>query len=211
MSPFYPTQSSKVYSIYFLHVKRDWIRTILKINWKIIDVDRIEIDRGRAEKNFSNLLFFLTNLDAALRVPAGGIYEEDTHFLHASTIYIHMDGGNIVWGNLTYIKHCPTPYWVTSPHIPDNSYVRAYIRMSHGDGLLSFLDPFPYNRGLNIHGDRAFIRVANNEILTAFLKPENHPLNQYMGPRLYVRMPNHNHTLYSATFRYIDGYRPDWL
>ena len=122
-----------------------------------------------------------------------------------------MEGGNILRGDLTYIRNCPTPLWVTSPHTADNSSVRAYVRVSHGGGLLAFLHPFPYNRGANIHGDRGFIRTADDDIFTAFLEPDNHTLSEYMEPRLYVRMPNHNHTLYSATLRYIDGHRPDWL
>ena len=176
----------------------------------MIDVNRIEIDRGRAEINFSNL-FFLSKLDAAFRVPAEMNYEPETHFLHASTVYLHMEGGNVLSGDLTYLRHCPTPFWVTSPQTAVISTVSVYIRVSHGAGLLGFLQPYSYNRGPNIHGDRAFIRVANNEILTAFLEPDNQTLNQYMGPRFYVRMPNHNHILYSATLRYVDGHRPDWL
>ena len=121
-----------------------------------------------------------------------------------------MEGGNILRGNLTYIRDCPTPFWVIW-HTGTTISERAYVRVSHGGGLLAFLHPFPYNHGSSIHGDRGFVRTVNNEILTAFLKPDNHTLNEYMGPRLYVRMSNHNNTLYSATLRYIDGYRPHWL
>ena len=121
-----------------------------------------------------------------------------------------MEGGNILKGDLTYIRHCPPPFWVIW-HTANNFSERAYVRVSHGGGLLAFLHPFPYNRGSSIHGDRGFVRTANNEILTAFLKPDNHTLDQRTEPLLYVRMPNHNHTVYSGALQYIDGSRPDWL
>ena len=122
-----------------------------------------------------------------------------------------MEGGNILWGVFAYIRHCPIPFWVTSPHdavIPTSS---VYVRVSNGGGLIAFLEPFSHNRTASIHGDRAFVRVANNEILTAFLMPEDVPVDQYRAPRLYVRMPNHNYTLYAAALLHIDGHRPDWL
>ena len=123
-----------------------------------------------------------------------------------------MTGGNILRGYFVYLRNCPIPFWVVSPEhaLPIE---RAYIREPYGGegGLLAFLQPFPHNHASNIHGDRAFIRRSNNEIFTAFLTPDNHILDEYMEPRLYVRMPNHNFTLYSAPLQHIDGHRPNWL
>ena len=121
-----------------------------------------------------------------------------------------MAGGSIIMGYLTFIRNS-IPLWVTSPLTGDISTPRAYVRVPHRGGLIAFLHAFPHDRASNIHGDRGFLRTANNEILTAFLKPHNQTLDVRRGARLYIRMPNHNYELYSAALRYVDGHRPDWL
>ena len=83
--------------------------------------------------------------------------------------------------------------------------------MPNGDGLTAVLQPFFHSQTGTIHGDRCFLRLNYTQIFTAFLVPEYHPPNIYMEPRVFIRMSNHNHTLYSGYLQDLDGYRPEWL
>ena len=116
-----------------------------------------------------------------------------------------MPGDRVVTGVLREIG-LRIPTWVLPPHPRNNYREHVYVRLPNGYGLSSHLDEIVHpENDISVDGFRCYIPVLDNIVLTAVLEPYNYDLHFSSSPRVFMRIPYQNFTLYTGLLQ--RGYR----
>lgn len=126
-----------------------------------------------------------------------------------------MPGDEVLTGVMQYIGNRPIPTWVMTPHAGDNnSQERVFILIPHGRNLIVNLEPFHNHHNQNFQDYRCFITSRMHIIFATHLRRCNYPIlfpPLIVYPLIFVRIPDHNNTIYGGQLHLEDGHVPEWL
>lgn len=116
-------------------------------------------------------------------------------------VFIQMPKDSVFFGVLENTGWRPIPAWVTSPHSEPNMEERVFVQLPHAPGLVARLAHYHDYNNVSVQANRCFIQSDNDIFFLANLDSRNHPLGLVYIPRVYVRIPDPNNTVYTGLLR----------
>lgn len=158
-----------------------------------------------------SLIYFFCQLDPS-KTPAANT---PTVYQQPPRVYLHTPDDCIFSGVLENIRGPMVPFWVTQPRQRYSSIYRVYVRMPTGNGLASCIEPLDHDIDINNdipEQNRCFVSIGRNVFLVALLHRYNlQTLPTTNKPRIFVRMPDGNNTVFVGELDYTDTRHPSWL
>ena len=115
-------------------------------------------------------------------------------------VYLEIPGERVITGILRGAgRHAPD--WVLPPYnLRQNNLMLVYVRLPNGRGLSAVLNETAYltNGRTTPHGYRCYIPMSNNHVFVANLQPYYYEMHFLSSPRVIVRLPFLNHTLFTG-------------
>ena len=109
-----------------------------------------------------------------------------------------MPGDRVITGVLRNIGF-RIPTWVLPPHPRSRYNEHVYVRLPNRHGLSAHLEELVHmENDITVEGFRCYIPIPNNIVLTASLEPYDFDLHYSSNPRIFVRIPFQNRTIYTG-------------
>lgn len=172
-------------------------------------------------KDFINLFFCLDKLGAAdrngedvnIHAHANNTAQQLAAYYNlqpteGDRVFFQTPKDNVFSGYLENIDWHHIPIWVIMPRLApyDSAYSHVYVQFPHAPGLLARLAHYHNYNNVSVRGRRCFIELDNNMFFIANLETRNQPLRAFITtPRVYVRIPDPNNTIYTGTLRHGRG------
>lgn len=160
--------------------------------------------------------FFCTKLGAMQRFgPRINLPYLNASFYGQSDVFVHLPDDRVFTGHLKNVRNRNIPFWVEHPNQLNNSRFNVYMRIHVGRGLVSNLELHEHPININDaipEEPYCFILTGINTILATTLYRYNlEEIPDTSRPRVFVRMPDSNNTVYVGKLDNFRGHRPSWL
>ena len=155
----------------------------------------------------------VAKLDGAIRSQPSSPEPDTVPIPNGSRFFLQLPGDHVLEGILEYRGQNPLPSWIFHPNqAEDNSQPSVYLRRPFFSQMLGHMQTLHNNHNSNVQIFRIFIKLTNNSIMSAFLRPgDDQILSIPHDTRIFVRLPAPYNATYFGVLRFRDGWRPEWI